>query len=50
MKKIKAVFVDIGGKKFTKTFSGIYFATAETKMQQFIEDRKDVILINWGEA
>ena len=47
MEKIKAKFVDLGGKKFTKTFSGHCFADAYTKMEQFAEDRKDVIFIGW---
>ena len=47
MAKIKARFVDLGGKKFTKTFSGKGFADAYTKMEQYSEDRKDVIFIDW---
>lgn len=47
MEKIKARFVDLGGKKFTKTFSGTDFAGAYTAMEQYLEDRKDVIFIGW---
>lgn len=47
MEKIKARFIDLGGKKFTKTFSANDFAGAYTKMEQFDEDRKDVIFIDW---
>jgi hypothetical protein len=47
MAKIKARFADLGGKKFTKTFGANDFAGAYTKMEQYIEDRKDVIFIGW---
>ena len=50
MEKIKAKFVDLGGKKFTKTFSENDFGGAHTAMVQFLEDRKDVILMDWWEA
>lgn len=47
--KIKAKFVDLAGKKFTRTFKG-GFSNAQAQIGQFIEDRKDVILLDYEEA
>lgn len=50
MTRIKAKFTDLAGKKITKFFNGLDFASAEIKMAQFTEDRKDVILDDYEEA
>lgn len=47
---IKAKFVNLAGRKFTKVFKGRDFAGAYTAMEQYIEDKKDVILIDYEEA
>ena len=48
--KIKAKFVDLAGTKFTRTFKGDSITNVRAQLGQFIEDRKDVILLGYGEA
>lgn len=48
--KIKAKFVDLAGTKFSRTFKGDSITNVRAQLGQFIEDRKDVILLGYGEA
>lgn len=48
--KIKAKFVGLAGTRFTRTFKGDSITNVRAKLGQFIEDRKDVILLGYGEA
>ena len=50
MTRIKAKFINLAGKKTTRFFNGPDFFSAKTKMAQFIEDKKDVILVDYEEA
>ena len=48
--KIKAKFVDLAGTKFSRTFKGDSITNVQSQLGQFIEDRKDVILLGYVEA
>lgn len=50
MTRIKAKFINLAGKKFNKMFEDCDYPAAVTKMEQFIEDKKDVILDDYEEA